>query len=174
MKYKDCNAAVSVTGGVVKSKVTFPFSVGVSPMTGVNVGVSGTVLPAFKPAQLYEKVSVNYAQKGSFGLFFGMTKNLKALEARGIYYGLPETTVAIKAEGLTAGAPLVTVGGQYKLDKATKVKVVVAQKDLVIKAGVTKALRKGIMELLVERHAPLSAVTAGTHRPTRQNCAVAT
>lgn len=33
---------------------------------------------------------------------------------------------------------------------------------------------QGIMELLVERHAPLSAVTAGTHRPTRQNCAVAT
>ena len=143
LQYKDSLAAVSLKGGVKSGKVSFPFSVGVSPAAGVTLGVSGTVLPNFAPDQLYQSVSVAYTQKGSFGGFLGMTKNFKALEARGIYYGLPDTTVAVKATGLLDSAPTVTVGGEYKLDSATKVKVVVAQKDLAIKAGVKKSLRKG-------------------------------
>lgn len=142
VEYAHSMAAVSVTGGVQGGAVKFPFSVGMSPMAGVDVGISGTVLPKPAPEQLYENVSLGYTQKGSFGVFLGLTKNLSKLEARGIYYGLPDTVVAVKATGLMEGKPSFIGGGEYKLDKATKVKVVVTQSGD-IKAGMKKSLRKG-------------------------------
>lgn len=147
LEYNHSLAAISLTGGVQAGAISFPFSVGVSPASGLSLGVSGKVLPAPKPDQLYENVHLAYDQKGSFGLFLGLSKTkagpLKALEARGIYHGLPDTKVAVKAVGLMEKAPLFTVGGEYTLDKATSIKVVVAQKDVQIKAGVKKNLRKG-------------------------------
>lgn len=117
VEYAHSMAAVSVTGGVQGGAVKFPFSVGMSPMAGVDVGISGTVLPKPAPEQLYENVSFGYTQKGSFGVFLGLTKNLSKLEARGIYYGLPDTVVAVKATGLMEGKPSFIGGGEYKLDK---------------------------------------------------------
>merc|ERR1711865_1078503 len=84
-----------------------------------------------------------------FGVFLGLTKNLSKLEARGIYYGLPDTVVAVKATGLMEGKPSFIGGGEYKLDKATKVKVVVTQSGD-IKAGMKKSLRSGCFGFAVE------------------------
>ena len=124
-------------------KVQFPFSVGLAPVEGLEVGVSGTVTDKPDASQLYEKVSVNYSQSG-FGAFIGLSKNFAALEARGIYQVNDDTKVAIKAADVLKGAPELTVGAEYKVDGETTAKVVVAQKDLGIKAGVKKTLSKGV------------------------------
>ena len=143
LEYNTDAAAVSLEGGVKGGKVQFPFSVGLAPVEGLEVGVSGTVTDKPDASQLYEKVSVNYSQSG-FGAFIGLSKNFAALEARGIYQVNGDTKVAIKAADVLKGAPELTVGAEYKVDGDTTAKVVVAQKDLGIKAGVKKTLSKGV------------------------------
>jgi len=142
LEYKHSIAALKVGGGSKKGELSFPIAAGFSVMDGLDVGFSGTVKPAFAPEQLCETVALSYSQKGSFGLFAGLSKKFTALEARGIYYGLPDTVVAVKATGLMAGTPAVTLGGEYAIDGATKLKVVASQSGD-IKAGLKKSLRKG-------------------------------
>jgi len=142
VEYKSAAAAVSVGGGKDAGDIKFPFSVGLAPVAGLNVGVSGTVLDTFKPEQLYESVSLGYAQKGLFTASAHLTGNFGKVEARGTYDALDGATVGLKVADLT-GKPAVTVGGDYEVDSDTQVKVVVEKNGALLKAGVAKSLGKG-------------------------------
>lgn len=142
VEYKSDAAAVTVAGGKDSGSTLFPFSVGLAPVPGVNVGISGTVKPDFKKEQLYESATVAYSQEGVFGASAHLTKNFAKIEARGFYDGLDSARVGIKIADLT-GSPSATVGGEYTVDKETKVKVVVADNGSKLQAGVAKTLGPG-------------------------------
>lgn len=142
VEYKGPAAAVTLGGGKYKGSTQFPFSVGLAPVTGVAVGISGTVKPDFKKEQLYENATVGYHQKGVFSACLLLTKNLSKVEARAIYKGLDSARVGLKvADAL--GSRSATLGGEYTVDSDTKVKAVVADNGSNLKGGVEKTLGPG-------------------------------
>jgi hypothetical protein len=142
VEYKSKAAAVTLEGGKKAGNTQFPFSVGLAPVPGLNVGFGGTIKPDFKKEQLYESASVAYSQKGVFGASAHLTKNFSKIEARGFYDGIPSARVGLKVADVL-GARTATVGGEYTVDKETKVKVVVDKNCSLLKAGVAKSLGPG-------------------------------
>ena len=142
VEYKSEAAAVTLGGGKYKGSTQFPFSVGLAPVKGVAVGISGVVKPDFKKEQLYESASVGYHQEGVFSASLLLTNNLSKVEARAIYTKLDSANVGIKVVD-ALGARSATLGGAYTVDKDTKVKAVIADNGSKLKGGVEKTLGPG-------------------------------
>ena len=142
VEYKREAAAVTLGAGKNKGSTEFPFSVGLSQVAGVNVGLSGTVKPDIKKEQFYENATVAYSQKGVFGASVHLTKNLSQVEARAVYHGLDSARVGLQVADLL-GSRSATVGGEYAVDADTKVKAVIAGTGSKLQAGVAKTLGSG-------------------------------
>jgi len=137
-EYSNDMAAVCVDAGDITAIAKAKYSVGLAPVAGVNCGFSGA--GAAPPTAL----ALSYTQKGLFGCYLGLSgSGFTKVEARGIYTGIAGTSLAAKVSLAGSEFKGATVGGEYKVDSTTKVKVV-STDTLALKAGLSKSLADGV------------------------------
>lgn len=152
-EYTSSLAAVSLAADPANAAAA-AYSVGLKPMPdlGLQIGFSG------KGAAPPSALALSYDQD-SFGAFVGLAgSGYSAVTARGMYTGLKDIDLAAQVVldgGAYKGA---TVGGKYKLDGSTTVKVVTDTKSL--KSGLEKKLATGVT--LTVGHAVDAAKIADT------------